>query len=64
LLKCFLLAVLQALALVVLQEAVVAAVMPFAKVAVSRDSLCDGSAVLERTPDLLGGHVEITKGMT
>jgi len=56
LLKRFLLAVLQSLALVVFQESVVAAVMPLAKITVPRDSLRDGLALGQRTPDLLDGH--------
>lgn len=51
-----LLAVLEALALVVLEHAVLAAVVPAAEAAVTDDTLRRVLAVLERAADLLGRH--------
>lgn len=65
-----LLAVLQALALVILEQPVLAAEVARAEAAVAHDTLCGVLAVLETTPDLLGwhtsahgqGHVECAVG--
>lgn len=55
-LMAFLLAVLEAVALVVLQHAVLAAVVAAAEAAVADNGLGAILAVLERAADLLGGH--------
>jgi len=52
----FLLAVFQAIALVVLQQAVLATVVPVAESTVADDSLGSLFAVLVGAADLLGGH--------
>lgn len=51
-----LLAVLEALALMVLEHAVLAAVVPAAEAAVADDALRRVLALLERAADLLGRH--------
>lgn len=55
-LMALLLAILQALALVVLEQPVLAAKVPAAEPAVADDALRRVLALLERAPDLLGRH--------